>query len=78
MIEPPESEGKEVLDDFINTMIAISKEAKENPELLTSAPRRTPITRTDDAMAVRRPILTYDDELRLKDELNYQEKDIDF
>jgi glycine dehydrogenase subunit 2 len=78
MIEPPESEGKEVLDDFINTMIAISKEAKENPELLTSAPRRTPITRTDDAMAVRRPILTYDDELRLKDELNYQEKDINF
>jgi glycine dehydrogenase subunit 2 len=29
-------------------------------------------------MAVRRPILTYDDELRLKDELNYQEKDINF
>ena len=78
MIEPPESEGKEVLDDFIKTMIAISKEAKENPELLTSAPHRTPISRTDDAMAVRRPILTYDDELILKDELNYQEKDINF
>lgn len=78
MIEPPESEGKEVLDEFINTMITISKEAKENPELLTSAPHRTVIGRTDDALAVRRPILTYDDELKLKDELNYQEKDINF
>ena len=78
MIEPPESEGKEVLDDFIKVMIKISEEAKENPEILKSAPHYTPISRTDDAMAVRRPILTYDDELKLKDELNYQEKDINF
>ena len=33
MIELPESEGKEILDDFIKAMIAISKEAKENPDL---------------------------------------------
>ncbi|HOR41962.1 MAG TPA: aminomethyl-transferring glycine dehydrogenase subunit GcvPB [Atribacterota bacterium] len=78
MIEPPESEGKEVLDDFIKIMIKISKEAKESPELLTSAPQRTPISRTDDVLAVKRPILTYDDELELKDELNYQEKDINY
>lgn len=78
MIEPPESEGKEVLDDFIQIMIKISKEAKESPELLTSAPQRTPISRTDDVLAVKRPILTYDDELELKDELNYQEKDINY
>lgn len=78
MIEPPESEGKEVLDDFIKVMIKISKEAQENPELLTSAPQRTPISRTDDVLAVKRPILTYDDELELKDELNYQEKDINY
>jgi len=78
MIEPPESESKEELDEFINVMITISKEAKANPELLTGAPRRTPIRRTDDVLAARRPILTYDDELRLKAELNYEEKDIDF
>ena len=67
MIEPPESEGKEILDDFIKAMIAISKEAKENPDLLKSAPQRTPIGRTDDVLAVKRPILTYDDELKFKD-----------
>ncbi len=67
MIEPPESEGKEILDDFIKVMIAISKEAKENPDLLKSAPQRTPIGRTDDVLAVKRPILTYDDELKFKD-----------
>ncbi len=78
MIEPPESESKEVLDQFIDVMIKISEEAKENPELLTSAPHRTPISRADDVLAVKRPILTYDDELKLRDELNYQEEDIYF
>ena len=78
MIEPPESESKEELDRFVDAMITISKEAKANPELLTGAPHRTPIRRTDDVLAARRPILTYDDELRLKGELNYEERDIDF
>lgn len=78
MIEPPESEGKEVLDNFIDIMIKISKEAKDNPNILISAPHNTPISRPDDVLAVKRPILTYDDELKLKNELKYQEKDIDF
>jgi glycine dehydrogenase subunit 2 len=78
MIEPPESEGKEILDNFIAVMIKIAKEAAENPDILKSAPHKTPISQTDDVLAVKRPILTYDDELELKDELNYQEKDIDF
>ncbi len=78
MIEPPESEGKEILDNFIAVMIKISKEAAENPDILKSAPHKTPISQSDDVLAVKRPILTYDDELELKDELNYQEKDIDF
>jgi glycine dehydrogenase subunit 2 len=78
MIEPPESESKEVLDEFIDTMTRISNEAKMNPELLTSAPHNTPIKRTDDVLAARRPILTYDDELKLKDELQYRDEDINF
>ncbi|MGE4412339.1 MAG: aminomethyl-transferring glycine dehydrogenase subunit GcvPB [Candidatus Caldatribacteriota bacterium] len=78
MIEPPESEGKEILDHFIAIMTKIAKEAAENPDILKSAPHKTPISQPDDALAVKRPILTYDDELELKDELNYQEKDIDF
>jgi glycine dehydrogenase subunit 2 len=78
MIEPPESESKEMLDKFIEIMIKISNEAKTNPELLTTAPHNTPIRRTNDLLAAKRPILTYDDELKLKDELKYKDKNIDF
>jgi glycine dehydrogenase subunit 2 len=78
MVEPTESESKEMLDKFIDIMIKISYEAKTNPELLTTAPHNTPIRRTNDALAIKRAILTYDDELKIEDELKYQEKDIDF
>jgi len=78
MVEPPESESKETLDKFIDIMIKISDEAKASPELLTTAPHNTPIRRTNDALAVKRAILTYDDELKLKDELNYKDENIEF
>ena len=78
MIEPPESEGKEILDDFINIMIKISHEAKDSPDLLKTAPHITPISQTDDALAVKQAILTYDDELQNKDILNYSEENINF
>ncbi|MEA1940011.1 MAG: aminomethyl-transferring glycine dehydrogenase subunit GcvPB [Candidatus Caldatribacteriota bacterium] len=66
MVEPTESESRETLDNFIEIMFKISEEAKNNPELLTSAPHNTPIRRTDDVLAVKKPILTYDDELKSK------------
>ena len=78
MIEPPESESKEGLDEFIDAMVKISNEAKTNPGLLKDAPHNTPIRRTDDVLAARRPILNYDDELKLKDELKYRNEDINF
>ncbi len=78
MIEPPESESKEVLDEFIDAMIKISHEAKTNPELLTGAPHNTRIRRVDDVLAVKRPILNYGDELKLKEELKYKGEDINF
>ncbi len=68
MVEPPESEGKEVIDDFIAAMIRIASEAEDSPQLLLDAPHTTPIRRTDDVLAARRPILHYDDELKLKEE----------
>ena len=40
-------------------MITIAKEGKENPELLTSAPHNTIVSRVDDARAVKKPILTW-------------------
>jgi glycine dehydrogenase subunit 2 len=78
MVEPPESESKETIDTFIDAMIKIAEEAEKNPEILLSAPHITKIKRADDVLAVKRPILHYDDELSLKDELGYTKENIDF
>lgn len=53
MIEPTETESKESLDEFIQAMIQIAKEAKENPEIVTSAPHNTPVSRLDEGKAAR-------------------------
>ena len=59
MIEPTESESKETIDGFIRVMRTIAKEAKENPELVKTAPHTTPIGRVDDVLAAKQPVLTY-------------------
>lgn len=61
MVEPPETESKEILDGFIETMKTIAKEAIENPELLKTAPHNTVVRRLDEATAARKPILKYQD-----------------
>ena len=38
MIEPTETEAKETLDAFVEAMLAIAREAAEDPELLKDAP----------------------------------------
>jgi len=53
MIEPTETESKESLDEFIQAMIQIAKEAEENPEVVRSAPQNTPVTRLDEAKAAK-------------------------
>lgn len=57
MIEPTETESKETLDGFIDTMIRIAKEAEETPELVLNAPYGTPVTRLDETTAARKPVL---------------------
>ncbi|MGB9757563.1 MAG: aminomethyl-transferring glycine dehydrogenase subunit GcvPB [Candidatus Bipolaricaulaceae bacterium] len=59
MIEPTETEPKEVLDAFCEAMLKIAEEARTNPELLREAPHRAPVRRLDEARAVRQPILRY-------------------
>lgn len=59
MIEPTETESKETLDEFIEVMIKISKEARENPEILKSAPHNTPVRRLDEVKAARTPVLKW-------------------
>lgn len=59
MIEPTESENKERLDEFVNVMLKIAKEAKTNPEKLISAPHNTPVKRVDETTAARHPDLKF-------------------
>lgn len=59
MIEPTETESKETLDSFIETMIQIAKEAEENPEIVQEAPHTTVVGRLDETTAARKPILKY-------------------
>lgn len=59
MIEPTETEKLETLDEFINAMIKIAEESKENPELVKSAPNCTEIKRLDEVKAARSPILRW-------------------
>ncbi len=59
MIEPTETESKETLDQFIDAMINIAKEAKENPDVVLEAPHNTIVKRMDETTAARKPILSY-------------------
>ena len=59
MIEPTENESKETLDAFIEVMRKIADEAKNDPEIVKSAPHETPIKRVNDVEAAKHPILTF-------------------
>ncbi|HYE82290.1 MAG TPA: aminomethyl-transferring glycine dehydrogenase subunit GcvPB [Clostridia bacterium] len=60
MIEPTETESLETLDSFIDIMIKIAGEAKENPDMLKTAPHDTRVRRIDEAKAARSLILKWD------------------
>jgi glycine cleavage system P protein (glycine dehydrogenase) subunit 2 len=60
MIEPTETESPETVDDFIDAMLAIAAEAKEDPELVKNAPYSTPVRRLDEAKAARKPVLRWE------------------
>lgn len=59
MIEPTESPGREELDAFIDAMIRIAEEAREDPQMLKGAPHRTRRRRFDEASAARKPVLRW-------------------
>jgi glycine dehydrogenase subunit 2 len=59
MIEPTETEAKETLDTFADAMLAIAREAAEEPELLREAPHGRPVKRLDEVRAAKRPVLKY-------------------
>ncbi|WP_167628526.1 aminomethyl-transferring glycine dehydrogenase subunit GcvPB [Listeria valentina] len=62
MIEPTETESKETLDSFIDTMLEIAREAEEDPEIVQEAPHNTYVKRLDETQAARKPVLRYQKE----------------
>jgi len=59
MIEPTETESKESLDQFADTLIRVAREAEEDPDLLHQAPRRVKVRRLDEVLAARKPKLKW-------------------
>lgn len=59
MIEPTESESKQSIDEFVESMISISQEIEESPDTVLNAPSKTKVTRMDEATAARKPVLRW-------------------
>lgn len=57
MIEPTETESKDIIDGFCDAMIAIAKECETNPDLVKSAPHLPYRRRLDEVAAAREPVL---------------------
>ncbi len=57
MVEPTETETKETLDDFRDSLDSILAEAEQDPEIARHAPYTTPVRRLDEAGAARRPVV---------------------
>jgi len=53
LIEPTESEATDALDGFVDAMVAIQKEAENEPDTVKSAPHTLPVRRLDDVRAAR-------------------------
>jgi glycine dehydrogenase subunit 2 len=59
MVEPTETETKQTLDAFVEAIAAITREARENPEIVKQAPHLTRLGRLDEARAARKPRLRW-------------------
>ena len=59
MIEPTETESLETLDEFIEVMHKVAKEALETPEEVKNAPLTTLVRKLDETTAAKNPILNY-------------------
>ncbi len=57
MIEPTETETKETLDAFVEALLQIADEAKNNPDILHNAPNNAPFGRFDEVKAAKDLIL---------------------
>ena len=59
LVEPTESVGRAELQQFVDAMKEIAREALEEPETVLNAPHTTRIGRLDEAAAARKPVLRW-------------------
>jgi glycine dehydrogenase subunit 2 len=59
MIEPTETETVETLDAFCDAMLAIAREAADDPQALKTAPHTRPVTRLDEAGAAKKLVVRH-------------------
>lgn len=59
MIEPTETESLETLDEFIEVMHKVAKEARETPDDVKNAPLTTLVRKLDETTAAKHPVLNY-------------------
>jgi glycine dehydrogenase subunit 2 len=60
MIEPTETESKEMLDAFAEALLRIAEEASTDPNLLHDAPHHAPVGRLDEVRAARELVLRWE------------------
>ena len=56
MVEPTETESKEMLDNFAETLFRVTE---ESVDLLHDAPHTTLVSRPDEVTAARKPLLRW-------------------
>ena len=59
LIEPTETETRAEIDAFVDALVRIRAEARQNPQLVRTAPHSLPVARLDDVKAARELDLTY-------------------
>ncbi len=62
LIEPTETETKQTLDEFVDALASISREANDDPEMVKHAPHLTRLRRLDETRAARKPVLRWEPE----------------
>jgi len=59
MIEPTETESLRTLNQFVDSMVEIASEIRENPEVVKQAPHDTVVSRLDEVGAARKPVVKW-------------------
>lgn len=70
LIEPTETEAKETLDGFVDALVKIREEMKDNPTIVQNAPYTLPVKRLDDVKAARELNLTWQSQLTSEESLS--------